>query len=864
MRFSMRPAATALTLVLATGALASPAPAPRPAHLLAAQAQESSRIQQAKDFLRARAPQLGLTGLDDFQVVSVLTNPQGEAVVRFSQRHQGSPVLGTTVVVRVGKQLHVTAKHLEDGIQLPSGQPRLSADQAVEVAHRDLTPTGVYSEQPSVERIVFPTRMVGGIEPRLDPTSGIVVPDPLRSVSVGAVKGRHVWAYHVTRKLVSSAGLPLVLHAIVDGSSGLILRKWSEGQSEDPIASGVVQPPAVDYDAQAARLSVPIRVASAGPQVSGLAPSSSAVPAPDTLTPAVGLAKTQFAGDVEIPTSFDSVANGYGLHDLQRGLGSSPFLDTRRLPAGNRIISEAYDWARQEWLPDGTIITHYYDYTMASGPYGQDEVTGSVDNVWGNNQDNVMLGWGQSPFTDTAKTAAAEAMHAVTTVWDVLNNVFNRKSYDGNDTSIVVQANVNYMNGKTMWSPDQGLFISGMGSTDGWGDTSGSISTRNGAELTNIARELGIALHQSVIPYTPEMSLERQHLERSTGALLSQLAEAYAQRQPTDPADTIPAAPVDWMFGRTRYDDRPFFWMIKPSKDGFSADAYFDGIWMLGQQYFDGFSYGDGPMNRAWYFMAEGASSDSSSDAYSPFLPQGMAGIGLHKVGQILFKALTERYLDTSGYDEARVACIAAAEELFGAGSPEVVAVTNAFAAVNVGAPFGGSAPVRVSFPDHLVEDGTPAAPNFVIQHFQFVPTGEWVKLKAQVQNAANPAVTWKATGVPGLMTSAGGATQSQGTFRADGAYRAPAKGNTTWSVQAWSAEDPRQFAQSVVWAFDLDSNGDSELDALDMADIAMLAYLPSPFKDALNPNALYGKRTSISDWDIQMVTLAFNNAFNN
>lgn len=863
MSFSKRPAITALSLVLglAQGSAAVAATAPRPSLLSAAQALESQRVQQARDYVRAHAAQLGLTSLDDVKLLSVLTNPQGEAVVRFAQQYQGSSVHGTTVVVRVGKQVQVTAQSLESRIQLPPAGPRLTADQALERAHRDLTPTGEYSVQPTVERIVFPARLVGGVEPKVDPDTGAVTPDPLRSVAVGTVSARHVWAWHVRRELVSSSGDSLVLHAIVDGDSGLLLRKWSEGEAQDALTDGTVLPPPVDYLAQAARQQMPIRVRTPVLPASALAPAASAVPIPDTLTPAVGTVNTYYLGQRQIPTSFDAATNGYGLHDITRGVGPSAFLGARGLPPGNRIITE--ELLRSVVAPDGKVTAYYRDYTMASGPSSKKEDTGTRDNVWGDGQDWVQTRFGLSPFTTTGKTAAGEAMFAVTTVYDVLNNVFHRKSYDGNDTAIVVQANVQYMSGKTQWSPVKGYFISGMGNPSNWGTTSGPISTHNGAELTSIAHELGLALHQSVVPEGELTEVETFQLERSSGALLAQLAAAYAQRQSSDPADLIPVAPIDWTFGKTRTDGRPFFWMNKPSKDGFSPDAWFDGIWMLGQKYYDGISYGDGPMNRAWYFMAEGASSDSGSDAYSPFLPQGMQGMGLQKVGQVFFKALTERYLASTGYAEAREACIAAAVDLFGAGSPEVVAVTNAFAAVNVGAPYGEPARVKVAFPDHLIEEGSPGAPYRPYMRFQVVPNGVPVKLQINVQNATNTAVQWKAEGVPGIMTSTGGATPQQGTFDAQGRYRSPMKGNYAWNVQAWSAEDPRQFAQGVVLGLEMDCNGDGEVDALDMADIAMLTYMPSSLKDLLNPYALFGPRSSISDWDVQIVTLGFNNAFN-
>jgi hypothetical protein len=349
---------------------------------------------------------------------------------------------------------------------------------------------------------------------------------------------------------------------------------------------------------------------------------------------------------------------------------------------------------------------------------------------------------------------------------------------------------------------------------------------------------------------------------RSFGALLAQLAEAYAQRQPGDPDNVVPDKPVDWTFGRTRMDNRPWFWMDKPSRDGVSPNAYFDGIWMVGQMYFDTFNPPSGPMNRAWYFLARGSSADPTSDAYSQYLPQGMSGIGLAKTGAIAYKAMTDYLTEEMGYDGVRDICLKAATVLYGAQSAEAAAVANAFAAINVGGAAGQPAPVRVSFPAGELPAGTVLSGYYQLEHFKVIPVNEWVPLKAKVDNATNPALDWKAQGVPGLQTSTGGASPTQGAFNADGEYKAPDKGEGFWSVQAWSRQDPRQFAQGLVWALPTDGNGDGEFDALDFADFSMLCYLPYYIKDYVNPYALYGPHTTISDPDIQLVVQAFNNAY--
>jgi hypothetical protein len=302
--------------------------------------------------------------------------------------------------------------------------------------------------------------------------------------------------------------------------------------------------------------------------------------------------------------------------------------------------------------------------------------------------------------------------------------------------------------------------------------------------------------------------------------------------------------------------------MHKPSKDGRSPDAYFDGIWMVGDSYFDTFNFGSGPMNRAWYFLSEGASPLPGSESHSPYLPQGMGGIGLSKTSAIAYKALTDYYTDETGYDQAREACLTAAGELYGPSSAEVAAVANAFAAINVGAAAGQPDPVRVSFAGGLLEPGTVLSGYYPLEHYMIVPVGQWIPMKAKVEHASQTGLDWKAQSVPGIMTTWGGTT-AQGTFNAQGAYKAPDKAQGWWGIQAWSQQDPRQFAQGVVWALATDGNGDGDFDALDFADYAMLCYLPYYFKDALNPYALYGPHTQIGDPDIQVVVEAFNNAFN-
>ena len=83
-----------------------------------------------------------------------------------------------------------------------------------------------------------------------------------------------------------------------------------------------------------------------------------------------------------------------------------------------------------------------------------------------------------------------------------------------------------------------------------------------------------------------------------------------------------------------------------------------------------------------------GSNASSTSEMYSRYLtqsPQAMTGIGIDHAYRIWFRANTTKLTSSSNYADARSKMIAAATELYGAGSKEVKAVTRAYAAINVG-----------------------------------------------------------------------------------------------------------------------------------------------------------------------------------
>jgi Zn-dependent metalloprotease len=95
----------------------------------------------------------------------------------------------------------------------------------------------------------------------------------------------------------------------------------------------------------------------------------------------------------------------------------------------------------------------------------------------------------------------------------------------------------------------------------------------------------------------------------------------------------------------------------------------------------------NGPLDRMFFFLAQGSRADVTSPTWSHSLPWGMDGLGNDAAARIWFRALTTYLQSGDGYAQARSRAISAVRDLFGQNGPEEKAVRNAFAGVDVGDP---------------------------------------------------------------------------------------------------------------------------------------------------------------------------------
>ena len=110
--------------------------------------------------------------------------------------------------------------------------------------------------------------------------------------------------------------------------------------------------------------------------------------------------------------------------------------------------------------------------------------------------------------------------------------------------------------------------------------------------------------------------------------------------------------------------------------------------WYTGTSDNGGVHTNSGVLNYWYYLVSNGASGTNElGNAFS------VAGQGLTAAGKITFRMESVYMVSSSTYAQARTYSIQAATDLYGAGSAQVTAVTNAWFAVGVGAAAGGTTP---------------------------------------------------------------------------------------------------------------------------------------------------------------------------
>ena len=742
-----------------------------------------------------------------------LVNQFGQTIVRASQAWQGHRVWGSEAVVRTdssGKAKVTSAALSSDAV--PAGTPKLTQDQAIAVARRAIGLKG-RGAPPKAELVVFPTRYHGDVKLAWNEATHRYGFDRANSVMAVPPSDPYVWAYEVHLFANNRVDGVRDVSYVVDARTGAIMHIQDGKRSIAP-------------------MNPPVQL--------------------DTDVAAVGTGYSQWNGVVSVDTTMHADGT-FAMIDRTRGSLPNPYLhDDFYDDQGNQVLGPDGNPISVVGLQSLTETHEGYDATWTASNWWFD---GNPTDVWGDGQQFVMFPYGGETGIN-GQTAAVDAHYGMATTWDFYANVFGRNGIDNRGTSplsvVHVVDSYGYYYDNAYWSD----YVFGMFYSDGTknpgvdpntglptaGDPNG-FNTLTSIDIIGHEMTHGVTANSDALEYDGESG----GLNESTSDFMGSMVEAYATRRPGNDF-TIPATGTDWLMG-AQISDSPLRSMIHPSIDGVSADHWYAGI-----QYLD-VHFSSGPLNRFFYFLSQGASSDKNSDSYSPYLPQGMAGIGNDHAAHIWYTAMTEWLTPLSKYADARNAAINAAVEDYGPGTPEVDAVKKAFAAINVGSATD-TPRVLIDFPVVHPRGVLNTYGNSMFARMPIVAMGTTVHLAAEVHNTTDTAVTWQIGGSDGAFSNPGFQTRG-GTVTDDGDWSP----DTVWGFHGMtvvSHADPLEYAEGCVWVIDADADADTEFDAIDLGAVALSWGLDG----WVNASHSMVQDGWVDSMDVQAIAEAFRNAY--
>ena len=166
-----------------------------------------------------------------------------------------------------------------------------------------------------------------------------------------------------------------------------------------------------------------------------------------------------------------------------------------------------------------------------------------------------------------------------------------------------------------------------------------------------------------------------------SGALNESFSDIFGEA-----IENYAAGPNDWLMGADIFisGSGAIRNMADPNQYA-DPDTYHGTYWYSGTADNGGVHTNSGVQNKWFYILAHGeAGTNDLGNAYN------VAGIGIASATAIAYRNLTVYLSPSSNYAAARAGAIQAARDLFGVGSAEETATTDAWYAVGVGAASGG------------------------------------------------------------------------------------------------------------------------------------------------------------------------------
>ncbi|HJV90274.1 MAG TPA: M4 family metallopeptidase [Holophagaceae bacterium] len=793
-------ASTSLTFLslglVALHAAPAPPPPPKPRAL---QATWAAKVQTRLQELQSA---LGLPDSDALAVHRTFFDARGKAHVRIQQYHRGLRVVGAETIIHVGADGPAQAPlthHLVPALHLATVVPGISADRALALVAKDLGIQGDLPGAPQVELVVHPNLSGPQAAVKKHKDGTLTLDLPMTSFGRSSSREAYLLAYRVHVELERAQEGPLSRDYLLDAATGVILRKWNSLQTlmDTPDPTDVPQ----------------------------------GAPRPKRIT-----GRSEYRGTVSVPgatVTFQRTAgdgstqtfNADTLWDPTRGTQPHP----RTGLVGNHTLNLAND-------PYAVLGFRYRPgFFFEHGD----------PTPWGDGLNYDWEGWdasgkfGLHGFDAHGETAGLDVHAGIADTWDYYANIFGRNGIDDQGTSVLSRVHfyANYPN--AFWSTAP--FAMSFGDGDGT-----NLSTVTSLDVMGHELSHGVTAFSADLEYFGESG----GLNESNSDIMGTMVEFYS-RGAGATGTTIPDTGGNWTIGEDIAGPAlggALRWFDRPSRDAFSVDAWFQGVGIYDVHATSGIG------NRMFYYLSNGA--PTSGEGATPYAPQGFAGIGNDRAARIWYHTLTAYLTSTSDYHDARAQAILAAADLYGAGSAEVIAVENAFGAVNVGPLHGQPEPPVVS-----LDGGTRLFTGYgsLTNAFSVIAAGATSHpYKVEVLNApaAEQAVAWS------LSYGGGVLDPTTGQFRAP--YRWPFQlaglDSNLYVIQATSTRHPLQFAQGIAYPVMADCDRDLEVDALDM--VAIAEQYNRSTADLPYLSALVGDPYGVSDYSVATFLEAFGHLF--
>ncbi len=293
--------------------------------------------------------------------------------------------------------------------------------------------------------------------------------------------------------------------------------------------------------------------------------------------------------------------------------------------------------------------------------------------------------WTTAEHSANKDNAALDAHWGAMMTFDYWQQKHGRNSYDGNGAQIRSYVHVDNNYNNAFWN----------GSVMSYGDGSCISEGCNGFDALTSIDVAGHEIGHAVTTYTANLAYQRESggLNEGFSDIWGAAIEHFAKG---NGSDISPSAAV-WLIGDEidrRSGSAALRSMSNPTSLG-QPDTYGGQYWQnpncgtpTNSNDYCGVHTNSGVLNHWFYLSVAGGSG--TNDIGSSF---NVSGIGMTKASNIAYRTLSFYLSANSTYANARTGAIQAAVDLYGAGSAEEQAVTNAWYAVGVGSAYDGGDP---------------------------------------------------------------------------------------------------------------------------------------------------------------------------